>query len=406
MRKNKEHLESPWTQRTLFFHSKRKGKGRKRKAPTPGPAAHICSPWRTGAQPLLWAEGRPGGPAPVAGSSRPPCTPPGRQTARAGCAAAAPLTAPSWAPSTRSHPRASTSVGTGDTRARSEAACVTGGLTGRASGLTPQTAPAVGWKDPQRTLRGLGQPHPTRPPSSPVPAAPAGPPVPADVGTATGSRAVRQPHGCFSPHHSPILCPSPADNSLGCLPPSLLSPPRRGVCPRPCCPPRGGVSLRVPKVSQRPDRRLLNKWMLVPTSGPLHSCACSYCPNCSSPNPASPPPCVCPRTPWQAAFLPTRGRHQPSQPRPRLHGARVCLLFSDWPRAQWVAQQMLGARRQGTLFTAQSRSWSQSEPRGWGWGLRRGRTPLWTLWERGRRNKGLWASLTFEMLQYQKVKGM
>lgn len=95
-----------------FFHNKRKGKGRKRKAPTPGPAAHIRSPWRTGVQPLLWAEGRPGGPAPVAGSSRPPCTPPGRQTARAGCAAAAPLTAPL---STRSHPRASTSVGTGDT---------------------------------------------------------------------------------------------------------------------------------------------------------------------------------------------------------------------------------------------------------------------------------------------------
>lgn len=56
-----------------FFHNKRKGKGRKRKAPTPGPAAHIRSPWRTGVLPLLWAEGRPGGPAPVAGSSRPPC---------------------------------------------------------------------------------------------------------------------------------------------------------------------------------------------------------------------------------------------------------------------------------------------------------------------------------------------
>lgn len=313
----------------------------------------------------------------MAGSSRPPCTPPGRQTARAGCAAAAPLTAPSWALSTRSHPRASTSVGTGDRRARSEAACVTGGLTERTSGPTPS----------DRTGRGV-----EGPPANPVRPG-AAPPDPAafqscSCSSSRSSSPCRR-QGCFSPHHSPILGPSPADNSLG-------------VCPHPCCPPRGGVSLRVPKVSEHPDQRLLNKWMLVPTSGPLHSCACSYCRNCSSPNPASPPPRACPRTPWQAAFLPTRGRHQPSQPRPRLHGARVCLLFSDWPRAQWVG--VLGACRQGTLFAAQSRSWSQSEPQGWGLG--RGRTPLWSPWECGRRNKGHWASLTFEMLQYQKVMGI
>lgn len=204
-----------------FFHNKRKGKGRKRKAPTPGPAAHIRSPWRTGVLPLLWAEGRPGGPAPVAGSSRPPCTPPGRQTARAGCAAAAPLTAPSWALSTRSHPRASTSVGTGDRWARSEAVCVTGGLTERTSSPPPS----------DRTGRGV-----EGPPANPVRPG-AAPPDPAafqscSCSSSRSSSPCRR-QGCFSPHHSPILGPSPADNSLGCLSPSLLSPPRRGVSPGP-----------------------------------------------------------------------------------------------------------------------------------------------------------------------------
>lgn len=44
--------------------------------------AHICSP-----QP--WEEGRPGGPAPAAGSSRLPYTPPGRQDGWRAAAAAA-----------------------------------------------------------------------------------------------------------------------------------------------------------------------------------------------------------------------------------------------------------------------------------------------------------------------------
>lgn len=70
--------------------------------------------------------------------------------------------------------------------------------------------------------------------------------------------------------------------------------------------PEARVSVCVP-VSQHPGQRLLSEQTHLPTSGPLRPCSC--CLNNSSPDPTSPPPGVGPRTPRQAATLPTPERY-------------------------------------------------------------------------------------------------
>lgn len=170
----------------------------------------------SGAQPLLGVEGRPGGP--VAGSSQPPCTPPGRETAQAARVAVVPhcvlLDHLHEVP-----PAAGISVETGDRWAR-VGARVTRGRMGRANGR--------GVMDPRRTLRGLRSvpvlhlqwvlqslPLPECPPTHKLPRNPLKDP-----------RAVQWPTYCFllTPHLS-YLGSSPAGNSPECLPPSPPSPP-------------------------------------------------------------------------------------------------------------------------------------------------------------------------------------
>lgn len=125
--------------RGLFLIMKRKER-EKDKGGTTGRAAHICSLRTSGARSLLGVEGRPGGP--VVDSSRPPCTPPGREVAWAARVAVVPhcalLDLLHEVP-----PAAGISVETGDRRARAGAR-VTRGRMGRTNGR--------GVKDPRRTL--------------------------------------------------------------------------------------------------------------------------------------------------------------------------------------------------------------------------------------------------------------
>lgn len=125
--------------RGLFLIMKRK-ETEKDKGGTTSRAAHICSLRTSGARPLLGAEGRPGGP--VADSSQPPCTPPGREMAWAARVAMAPhcalLDLLHEVP-----PAAGISVETGDRWAR-VGARVTRGWMGRMNGC--------GVKDPRQTL--------------------------------------------------------------------------------------------------------------------------------------------------------------------------------------------------------------------------------------------------------------
>lgn len=179
--------------RGLFLITK--GKEREEdKGGTTGRAAHICSPRMSGAQPLLGAEGRPGGP--VVGSSQPPCTPPGRETAQAARVAVVPhcvlLDHLHEVP-----PAAGISVETGDRWAR-VGARVTRGWMGRANGR--------GVMDPRRTLRGLrsvpllhlqwvlqSPPLPGRPPTHKLPRNPLRP------------QGYIAAHPLLPPHPTPVL---------------------------------------------------------------------------------------------------------------------------------------------------------------------------------------------------------